>query len=67
MARFLPFQNGKNALFTVEMVAERNGTVASKQVLSNQCFGEQPMISNALLKSLTVADVWQFGSARSNT
>ena len=33
IARFLPFQKGKNALFTVETVVERNGTVASKQAL----------------------------------
>ena len=30
---FLPFQNGKNALFTVETVAERNGPIFAKQAL----------------------------------
>ena len=34
MARFLPFQNGKNTLFTVETVAQRNGTVPTEQALS---------------------------------
>jgi len=34
MARFLPFQNGKNPLFTVETVAERNGTVPTEQALN---------------------------------
>ena len=33
MARFLLFQNGKNTLFTVETVAERNGTVPTEQAL----------------------------------
>jgi len=32
-ARFLPCQDEKNALFTVETVAERDGTVASKQAI----------------------------------
>ena len=35
MDRFLPFQNGKNPLFTVETVAERNGTVPTEQALSH--------------------------------
>ena len=30
MARFLPFQNGKNTLFTMETVAERNETVPTE-------------------------------------
>ena len=34
MARFLPFRNGKNPLFTVETVPERNGTVPAEQALS---------------------------------
>ena len=34
MALFLPFQNGKNSLFTVETVAERNGLIIAKQALS---------------------------------
>ena len=33
MTLFLPFQNGKNALFTVETVAERNGPIFAKQAL----------------------------------
>ena len=33
MVLFLLFQNRKNALFTVEMVAERNGPVFAKQAL----------------------------------
>ena len=33
MVRFLPFQNGKNPLFTMETVAERNGTVPNEQAL----------------------------------
>ena len=34
MARFLPFQNGKSPLITVQTVAERNGTVPTEQALS---------------------------------
>ena len=34
MARFLPFQKGKNTLFTVEPIAEWNGTVPTEQALS---------------------------------
>jgi len=33
VVRFLPFQNGKNPLFTMETVAERNGTVPTEQAL----------------------------------
>ena len=33
MAFFLPFQNGKNALFIVETVAERNCPIFTKQTL----------------------------------
>ena len=34
MALFLPFQNRKNALLTVETVAERNSPIFAKQALS---------------------------------
>ena len=34
MTLFLPFQNGKNALFTVETVAERKGPIFAKQTLT---------------------------------
>ena len=33
MVSFLQFQNGKNPLFTMETVAERNGTVPTEQAL----------------------------------
>jgi len=39
MVRFLPFQNGKNPLFTMETVAERNGTVPTEQALRDREMG----------------------------
>ena len=49
MVLFLPFRNGKNPLFTVETVAERNGTVPAEQTLSYiQTYGTSAC-SNALL------------------
>ena len=45
MALFLPFQNGKNSLFTVETVAERNGPIFAKQALRVKATKKSPITS----------------------
>jgi len=53
---FHPLQNGKNTLFTVETVAERNGTIVTKQALSVVvvcllCFNERNTFLISTFKS----------------